>query len=98
MSINWKVRLRHREFWIGLVGSLGTLIIALADLSNHGDYVKSIMESTYSIVIAVLSVLALLGVVVDPTTEGIGDSDQALKYMTPKPKSRDTDIENTPDD
>lgn len=32
----------------------------------------------------VINVLVLLGVVVDPTTNGVGDSDQALKYDAPK--------------
>ena len=34
----------------------------------------------------VFALLALLGIVVDPTTEGIGDSERALGYDEPYPK------------
>ena len=30
------------------------------------------------------AVLAILGIVVDPTTQGVGDSEQALTYTVPK--------------
>ena len=36
------------------------------------------------VVAAVFAVLVILGVVTDPTTKGITDSDQALTYTEPK--------------
>ena len=35
---------------------------------------------------AVFVVLTILGVVTDPTTEGVADSTQALTYIAPKKK------------
>ena len=36
---------------------------------------------------ALFAVLVILGVVVDPTTEGLGDSDRAMTYTKPAPRS-----------
>ena len=41
-------------------------------------------EQAMALVTALLTVLAALGVVVDPTTSGVGDSDEALQRTTPK--------------
>lgn len=86
MSINWKVRLRHKQFWLGLTGALGTFAIAVAGLTGHSDSAGIVVESVQAMVAAALTVLALLGVVVDPTTEGAEDSNQAMTYEKPKPK------------
>jgi phi LC3 family holin len=40
-----------------------------------------------------LSLLAFLGIIVDPTTEGIGDSSQAMTYEEPKPVNRDVNMD-----
>lgn len=86
MSINWRVRLRHRSFWLGLTGALGTFAMALAGLSGHSEHAAPIVESAQGLLTSALAVLALLGVVVDPTTEGTEDSDQAMSYEEPRPR------------
>lgn len=86
MSINWKVRLSHKQFWLGLTGALGTFAIAVAGLTGHSDNASTVVESAQAMVAATLTVLALLGVVVDPTTEGAKDSNQAMTYEKPKPR------------
>ena len=47
------------------------------DLGNLGNKLLDVVN-------AVFAVLAILGVVTDPTTKGITDSDQALTYTEPK--------------
>ena len=49
------------------------------------DY-TGLAEQLTAIVGTIFAILALLGVVNDPTTEGVGDSRQALTYETPKGK------------
>ncbi len=41
-----------------------------------------IVGGTTDLVYMAVNILALLGVVVDPTTEGICDSDRAMTYYT----------------
>ena len=82
--INWKVRLKNKNFWISLIPALLLLIQAVAyvfgftlDLSELGDKILAVVN-------ALFTVLAILGVVTDPTTAGVGDSQQALGYIKPK--------------
>lgn len=84
--INWKVRLKSPAFWTGLIGVLATLIISLAQL--FGLDISAVVggweQALIALVTAVFGVLGLVGVVTDPTTEGVGDSQQALTYTEPK--------------
>lgn len=80
--------MRHRQFWLGLTGALGTFAVALAGLTGHGDSAQPLVDAVQAAVTAILGLLALLGVVVDPTTAGTDDSDQAMLYEEPKPKIR----------
>lgn len=82
--INWKVRLKNKNFWLSLIPALLLLIQAVAyvfgftlDLSEMGDKLLAVVN-------ALFAVLALLGIVTDPTTAGVGDSAQALTYEKPK--------------
>ena len=86
--INWKVRIKNKWFWLALIPALLVLIKAIAsvagvdlDLSDLGDKLIAVVE-------ALFSVLAILGIVVDPTTEGVQDSKLAMTYDEPKPYGR----------
>ena len=41
-------------------------------------------EQLAAIINAAFAVLAILGIVTDPTTAGVGDSEQALTYKAPR--------------
>ena len=82
MKINWKVRLRHRQFWIAIVSALLLLANQIADI--FGVDITLISSQIEQTVEAILLVLAMLGVIIDPTTSGVKDSDQALTYTKPK--------------
>lgn len=84
MGINWKVRVKNRQFWLGMIGALGAFALSLADALGFGGSASPRVEAIEGAASAALTVLALLGVVVDPTTEGVGDSSQALLYERPK--------------
>lgn len=82
--INWKVRIKNKAFWLALIPALLLLIQAVAyvfgfslDLSEMGDKLLAVVN-------ALFAVLAILGIVTDPTTAGVGDSQQALGYNKPK--------------
>jgi len=86
VKINWRVRIKNRQFWLGAVGALGTCALSLANAFGAGAYASPWVEAIEGAAAAALAALALLGVVVDPTTEGVGDSSQALRYEVPKPR------------
>lgn len=88
--INWKVRLKNPAFWTGLIGVVGTLIVQLAQLLGFdvSALAEGWQQALVSLVTAVFGVLTVAGLIVDPTTEGMSDSNQALGYTEPKAKGK----------
>lgn len=87
MNINWKVRINNKNFWLALIPSVLLLVQAVAavfgivlDLGDIGNKLLAVVE-------AVFLVLGIFGIVTDPTTEGMGDSAQAMTYTVPKKTS-----------
>lgn len=77
--IDWKKRLKNSGFWVGAIGVVGTFVIGMAqllgvDISNDVD---SISQLAIMVVTTVFAVLAAAGVVVDTSTPGMTDGDQA---------------------
>ena len=83
-SINWKVRLKNKSFWIGLVGVIGSFVVSMASLLGVNLDLTGVESIATTVISTVFMVLSMLGVVVDPTTSGIKDSEQALTYTSPK--------------
>ena len=81
MKINWKVRLRNKTWLMSIIA----LIITFAyDLLAMLDIVPAVTEDwLMSIVQTVLTLLTALGVVIDPTTQGMSDSERAMLYQEP---------------
>ena len=69
MKINWKLRLKSYPFWVALFGFIG-LIVADTGLLEVGQY-KHYVD-------AILLILVASGVVSDPTTKGMSDSQRVL--------------------
>lgn len=91
MKINWKVRFKNRVWLASFITLIISFVYSMLDLF---DVIPTITEGTIiKIVNEVLMFLGLIGVVVDPTTEGLGDSQRALSYQEPW---TDTE-ENAPD-
>lgn len=84
MKLNIPVRLKNVWFWVGL----GATILAAMGVEPE-------MFTSWSLVweaiVALVSnpfqlgcvIIAVMGVFVDPTTKGIGDSDLAMTYKKP---------------
>ena len=78
MKINWKVRLRNKT-WLASV--LALMVSFAYDLLAMVDVVPPLSEDwLLSLVQTLLTLLTALGVVIDPTTDGAGDSDRAMTY------------------
>ena len=83
MKINFLVRLKNKAFWLALVPALLLVVQTVAALFGYQwDYIVLNQQIT-AIINAVFAVLSILGVVVDPTTAGISDSQRALTYTEP---------------
>lgn len=86
MQINWRVRIANREFWLALAPALFLLVQAVgAPFGYDWDFIV-LNKQVAAIINALFAVLALVGVVNDPTTETISDSAQAMTYKEPKPR------------
>ena len=82
-KINWSVRLKNKNFWLALVPALALLAQAFANIFNltleFGDTVDKILV----FINVLFALLVLVGVVNDPTTSGLSDSERALTYTEP---------------
>ncbi|NBJ89838.1 phage holin [Acutalibacter sp. 1XD8-36] len=84
MKINWKVRIRNKAFWLALVPAVLLLVQAGAAVFGYSLDFGELGTRLLAFVNAVFAVLALLGIVNDPTTAGVKDSARALTYERPK--------------
>ena len=81
MQMNWKVRFRNKT-WLTMFISL--IVGFVFNILKMFDIVPTITENmVMNIVSQVLTVLGLLGVLIDPTTAGISDSNRAMAYDEP---------------
>ncbi len=81
--INWKVRLRNKAFWLAFIPAALLLVQTVAALFGFALNLGDIGDKLLAMVNAVFALLSILGVVVDPTTQGVGDSQRALGYVEP---------------
>ena len=84
MSINWKVRIKNKSFWLAVIPAVLLLAQACAAPFGYEWDFGVLSAQLAAIVNALFAVLAITGIVADPTTKGMGDSEQALSYEKPK--------------
>ena len=85
--INWKVRIKNKAFWLALIPAMLVFIQACAVPFGYNWDFAGLQTELLAIVNAAFVLLSILGIVVDPTTEGIGDSERAMTYEEPFPKN-----------
>ena len=81
--INWKVRIKNKQFWVSIIPALAILVQAVAAVFGYTLNLDEMVGKILQVISAVFAVLAILGVVVDPTTAGVGDSARAMSYDEP---------------
>ncbi len=81
MKINWKVRFKNKV-WLGSFFSLvvGFIYSLLALFDVFPAVTQNLVVQLLN---QVLTFLGLIGVIVDPTTAGLEDSDRAMGYEDP---------------
>ena len=73
--INWKLRFQNKTTLLAIAST----VILLAQQLGF-----KLPDNIADVVNTFLTLLVLLGVINDPTTEGISDSPKALTYNEPK--------------
>ena len=83
--INWKVRIKNPYFWVA-IGSALLMAMGISPevLTSWGAVWNAIKELVSNPYMLICAVMAITGVINDPTTKGVSDSKQALTYVKPK--------------
>lgn len=84
MKINWQVRIKNKLFWLAFIPALLVLIKSVANVFGIEIDLTAMKRALLDVVESVFLILGIVGIVADPTTEGLGDSENALTYKKPK--------------
>lgn len=84
--INWKVRIKNKNFWVAIIPAVLLLVQVVANVFGFELDLGELGNNLLAVVNAVFVVLSILGIVTDPTTQGISDSKLAMTYDQPKQK------------
>lgn len=82
--INWKVRVKNIRFWLAIVPAALLVIQAVANIFGYTLDLTALGERLLAAINAIFGLLAILGIVNDPTTAGMSDSALAMTYDKPK--------------
>ena len=81
MKVNWKVRFRNK-LWLGsFISAILTIVYTILDALGIFPEISEMHLSR--LIEAMLLILSLIGVIIAPTTTGIGDSNRAQGYIDP---------------
>lgn len=84
MKINWTVRIKNKNFWIAAIPAALLLVQAILAIFGITIDAGEIGNKLLVVVDAAFALLVTMGVLIDPTTAGLSDSEQAMTYKTPK--------------
>ena len=96
MKINLKLRLKNKTTLITLLITLATALYKVLEIFNVTPAIP--YKEVENLIYVVVGVLASLGIIVDPTTKGIGDSDRAMTYSDLGDKNLDLTVKEDPID
>lgn len=82
MKINWKLRLQNKVTLTAIL--VGVVALAYQVCGLFGVVPKVAQSELINTIGMLVNLLCLLGIVVDPTTDGVSDSEQAMSYTEPK--------------
>lgn len=82
MRINWKLRFQNKTTLVAIIMQAVTLIYAVLAMVGVTPGIGE--DQITNVLYILVELLCLLGIVVDPTTKGLEDSDRAMTYAEPK--------------
>ena len=83
MKLNLLVRVKNKAFWLAVIPAIALVAQAVAAVFGYTIDLTTLVGKLQAVVNAVFALLVILGIVVDPTTEGINDSNRAMSYTEP---------------
>lgn len=82
MKINWTARFKNKAWLLSFVA---VVVAFIYNILGMFDVVPNVSQDmTIQAITAIVNVLVALGVIIDPTTAGVSDSEKALTYNEPK--------------
>ena len=78
MRINWRIRFKNGKWVAMFLGAVVTTGYMICE--TLGIKVSIPQTDVTKIIMAILGLLRMLGVITDPTTKGVSDSDLAMTY------------------
>ena len=82
MNINWKVRLQNKTWLLTMLAAIVAFMYQVLGLLGVVPAIGQ--DQIPQLIGLVVNILVALGIVVDPTTSGVTDSQQALDYNKPR--------------
>ena len=82
MKINWKVRLKNKTWLLAFAGAIVAFVYQI--LGMLGVVAPIAEDNVTQIIGLIINLLVALGIVQDPTTAGMSDSNEVLSYSEPK--------------
>lgn len=83
MKINLLVRIKNKAFWLAVIPAVALVAQSIAAIFGYTIDLTTLVGKLQAAVNAIFALLVILGIVVDPTTEGINDSNRAMSYTEP---------------
>lgn len=91
MRINLTVRAKNPWFWISLIGVVLTAMGVSPDMfTSWGAVIEAVKGLITNPFMLGSVIVAVLGVFIDPTTAGVGDTTQAMSYTEPRNEKKET--------
>jgi len=81
MQMNWKVRFKNKVWLSSFIATIVTFTYTILGMFDVAPEITQ--NALMNVINGILMMLSLTGVIVDPTTAGISDSDRAMTYEVP---------------
>ena len=88
MNINWKLRFKNKYTLTALTSTTALFVnqVLSAFGVDYSEQIKQVVDACLTLV----TLLVALGIVIDPTTEGVNDSDYSHQKI--EPSSNDVQV------
>lgn len=88
MNINWKLRFKNKYTLTALISTTALFVnqVLSAFGVDYSEQIKQIVDACLTLV----TLLVALGIVIDPTTEGVNDSEYSHQKI--EPSSNDVQV------
>ncbi len=81
MQMNWKVRFKNKVWLSSFIATIVTFAYTIMGMFDVAPEITQ--NALMNVINGILMMLSLTGVIVDPTTAGISDSNRAMTYEVP---------------